>query len=202
MLTIPLTFRTSIKYYTKHTSFSSMICSPVTSKELSLIEGMENYNNYYIDIEGHIWSVKYGRCKRIRQYDKFTSKYKYRVIHLTQGKGKKYTHYVHRLVARAFLPYAGEDWGVEHINGDYTDNRLCNLQWKGKRSKKNEEVNTNLYLDDKMSDYIKLVHRAAVTKGIPVPNTFDFFHNMLNQSLDDYINKYGLRKTMYQLENI
>jgi hypothetical protein len=200
MLTIRATFRITIKYYTKQTTFSFMICSPVTSKELSLIPGMENYNNYYIDIEGHIWSVKYGRCKRIRQYDKFTSKYKYRVIHLTQGKGKKYTHYVHRLVALAFLPYGSEDWGVEHINGDYTDNRLCNLQWKGKRIKKGE-VNANLYLDDKMSDAIKLVHRAAVTKGIPVENTFDFFHKMLDESLSDYINKYGLRKTMYQLEN-
>ena len=42
--------------------------------------------------------------------------------------GRKHGRYIHRMVAEAFLgPREGME--VNHINGDKTDNRLCNLEW-------------------------------------------------------------------------
>jgi hypothetical protein len=58
-----------------------------------------------------------------------------------------------------------------------------------------------LELNENLSDYIKLVHLSAIKKGIPVPDTYEFFHGILNESLNEYINRFGLKKTMYQIEN-
>jgi hypothetical protein len=56
-------------------------------------------------------------------------------------------------------------------------------------------------LNKDLSDFIKLVHLSAIKKGIPVPDTYEFFHGMLNESLEEYINRYGLKKTMFQIQN-
>ena len=45
------------------------------------------------------------------------------------------------------------------------------------------------------------LHLSAIKKGIPVPDTYEFFHGILNESLNEYINRFGLKKTMYQIEN-
>ena len=38
-------------------------------------------------------------------------------------------HYVHRLVAQTYLPNPHNLTEVNHINGDKSDNRVCNLEW-------------------------------------------------------------------------
>jgi hypothetical protein len=64
------------------------------------------------------------------------------------------------------------------------------------------ELDTDrLSLSKDLSDYIKLVHLSAIKKNIPVPDTYEFFHGILNESLEEYINRYGLKKMMYQIEN-
>jgi hypothetical protein len=49
----------------------------------------------------------------------------YRFVALRGGK----KHYVHRLVMAAFVGPAPHRNDVNHINGDKTDNRLCNLEY-------------------------------------------------------------------------
>lgn len=46
--------------------------------------------------------------------------------------GEKKSFRINRLVAEAFLPNEDELPEVDHVNGDKTDNRICNLQWISK----------------------------------------------------------------------
>lgn len=68
------------------------------------------------------------RCKEDRILKKLLDKNGYFYVDLFKnGKGKKIK--IHRLVAMTFLPNKEELPEVDHINGDKTDNRVCNLQW-------------------------------------------------------------------------
>jgi hypothetical protein len=122
------------------------------------------------------------------------------MVNLANGKGKMKSFYVGRLVALAFLPNHTNSWGVRYKDGDITNNALTNLEWLGKRTETGLNTDT-IELSKELSDYIKLIHLSAIKKGIPVPDTYEFFHNILNQSLEEYVNRYGLKKTMYILEN-
>jgi len=168
-------------------------------KELSKIEGMGDYKFYYVDMEGNIYSHKYKNLRKLRTHP-VSNTIPYLTVKLCNGKGKIKSFYVGRLVALAFLPNHTNSWGIRYKNGDVTDNSLENLEWLGKKTEKGLNTDT-LELSKELSDYIKLIHLSAIKKGIPVPDTYEFFHKILNESLEEYINRYGLKKTMYLLEH-
>jgi serine kinase of HPr protein (carbohydrate metabolism regulator) len=81
---------------------------------------------------------------------------------------------------------------------------LENLEWLGRKKEIDGSIESDtdrLVLSKDLSDFIKLVHLSSIKKDIPVPDTYEFFHGILNESLEEYINRYGLKKTMYLLEN-
>jgi hypothetical protein len=168
-------------------------------KELSKISGMEDYKFYYVDMNGNIYSHKYIKPRILKTF-RHTGARPYLMVNLANGKGKMKSFYVGRLVALAFLPNHTNSWGVRYKDGDITNNALTNLEWLGKRTETGLNTDT-IELSKELSDYIKLIHLSAIKKGIPVPDTYEFFHNILNQSLEEYVNRYGLKKTMYILEN-
>lgn len=175
-----------------------------TKKRVSDIEGMENYKFYFITIDGEVYSTKHKKPRQLKEYWS-NGNQSYRVVQLTDGKGNKRSFYIHQIVCKAFLPNETNSWGVRHKDGDLTNNALSNLEWLGRKREVNGtiELDTDrLTLSKELSDFIKLVHLSAIKKEIPVPDTYEFFHNILNESLNEYINRYGLKKTMYQLENL
>lgn len=174
----------------------------VTSRKVSEIKGMEEYDDYFVTVKGEVYSTKFNKIRKLTP-GYLTTKGSYQIIRLTNKKGKVKNFYIHRLVAQLFLVNVNESWAVEHINGDLEDNSLENLRWMGRKiSKDSDELDSDrIYLGKEVSDYIKLVHHASIQKGINVPGELDFFQGMINQALEEYINRYGLKKIIYQLEN-
>lgn len=79
------------------------------------------FDGYRISNTGKVWSDK--SHKEIRQFDSV----EYKIVHLRK-KGKSFSRRVHRLVAQAFMENYSEDFVVNHIDGNKTNNHLDNLQ--------------------------------------------------------------------------
>ena len=174
----------------------------ITSRKVSEIEGLEEYKDYFVTVDGDVYSSKFNKIRKLKQ-GYLTTKGSYQIIRLCNGKGKVKNFYINRLIAQLFLINVNESWAVEHINGNLEDNYVKNLRWMGRKiSKDSDELDSErIYLGKEVSDYIKLVHHAAIQKGIKVPEKLDFFQGVINQALEDYVNTFGLKKTMYQIEN-
>jgi hypothetical protein len=174
----------------------------ITTRKVSEIPGMQDYYAYSVSVSGEVYSTKHRSIRRIKP-GFLTDKNSYQIVKLSDGKGNVKNFYLHRLVAQLYILNPNHSWGVEHINGDLTDNSVDNLRWIGRRiSKDSDELDSDrIYLGREISDYIKLVHKASLQKGIPVPGEIEFFNGMINESLEEFINRYGLRKTIYQIQN-
>lgn len=74
--------------------------------------------------------VRHARTKRVRRQS--LSNNGYLKTNVTFGDRRKYA-YVHQLVLLAFESARPKGHIARHINGDKTDNRLCNLEWSTRR---------------------------------------------------------------------
>ena len=82
-----------------------------------------NYPNYAINKNGDVFNKRLKIIMKSR-FDK----YGYKRINLSKHNEKK-TYYIHRLVARTYLPNENNYLCVDHINSIRDDNRLENLRW-------------------------------------------------------------------------
>ena len=96
--------------------------------EVILSEGLEipGYEDYLIFKEGLVVSLKGN--PRVLKLAKCGYKKHYSFVVLCRG-GKTKAHYIHRLVAQAFIPNPLGLEQVNHIDGDTSNNTASNLEW-------------------------------------------------------------------------
>ena len=110
------------------------------TKRLSEIEDFEDFSGYAVDVEGHLWSLKYKTPKLRKPVWAGTGECRYLTFRVRDDYGKAKTLYLHKLVALAFLPCDDPSRRVVHKNKDRSDNRLENLEWVANIKEKQEAL--------------------------------------------------------------
>ena len=88
-----------------------------------------NHQGYAASDDGRIWTARYNRWGMSNMWRELATaknnRYGRRMTHL----GRTRAAYLHHLVLEAFVGPCPADMECLHINGDASDNRLCNLRW-------------------------------------------------------------------------
>lgn len=159
-------------------------------KRLSEIDDLEDFTEYGIDVEGNLWSFKY-KTPKLRKPVWVGG---YLSCRVRDDYGKAKTLYIHKLVALAFIPCDDPSRRVKHKNEDRSDNRLENIEWVANKEDKEESL--NYILKQSLVERMMQVHIAAQRKGLKTGNTYEFIQSMVEDAVEDYIRRYGLRKLM------
>ena len=91
------------------------------------------FPGYCVDNTGNVFSVKTDVMLKPWKINGYNAVGLYR-------SGKRYVFLVHRLVAAAFILNPDNKQQVDHINGNLTDNRVCNLRWVTPKENSNNPV--------------------------------------------------------------
>jgi len=89
---------------------------------------VKGFENYIIYPDGNIKSkARRGTPERIlKQCDNGRG---YLFVRLHDSDGKRHNNYIHRLVAKHYIPNPENKREVDHKNRDSHDNRVENLRW-------------------------------------------------------------------------
>lgn len=159
------------------------------------VPALRTYADYAIDEEANLWSFKNSKIRKLNPFKKLD----YRAITLIDVYSKRKDFYVHRLMCICFLPTENLSQKIRHIDGDRENNKLNNLEWIIKSGetliKESNLIHADMIqLNEELVHKINKVYYESLKKGLRLPNKDTFITNMMNQSLNEHINQYGMKK--------
>lgn len=128
----------------------------ISSNELdeTLFFPIDDYKYYEINKNGEIRNIKTNKLLRTRLRNG------YYIVDL-YNNGKRITKSIHKLIAETFLNKPNENYVVDHINCNRTDNRIENLRYvsqsQNSRNKLKCKKVTYRFVDEPPSNSIHII---------------------------------------------
>lgn len=118
---------------------------------------------YLVSNMGRVMALNYLN-RGIVHTLKVSSNGRYQKVTLRAHDGKQKTHYVHRLVAEAFIPNPENKPEVDHISGDTNFNMVEGLRWVSSKENSNNPI-TKPKLKNRYQDpELEFKHRSEGQK--------------------------------------
>ena len=134
-----------------------------------MIKPIPEFNDYFIDSDGNVYSVKSGILKRLRPHK--DTKGRYLMIRLIRNDGIRKSLLVHRIVAEAFVPNPLNLPEINHIDNNPANPVANNLEWCTHKENLHLSYQTmsparncnscDLYVDGKWICKYKSIHQAS-----------------------------------------
>lgn len=164
------------------------------------VPGYDEFDGYAVGRSGTVYSFKQFRIRKLKYTTPKGKENHFRVLLRDKYKRNRLV-YVRRLVAAAFLIKDDKTNGVIRLKDKsrFFDISADNLEYAKKRQIINQYyVPKEIELSDEMIEKIKKLYDASLTKGIPnLPNDVNLFlDKIMSESIDEYVNRYGLRRLL------
>ena len=99
---------------------------------LEFLETIQEYPNYEISNLGRVYNRKKGTFRNLSDHGGYLT------IQLTKGASNYQRYYVHKLVAKYFIPNPCNWKLVTHIDGNLHNNKHQNLKWVTRKNCNNK----------------------------------------------------------------
>jgi hypothetical protein len=147
------------------------------------VEGLKAYTDYYVDVRGDVWSTKHKGFRKLSSAA--NKKQGYLFVYLTDKNGVKKKHYVHRLVAKAFIPNPENFAEVNHINRNAYDNCVVNLEWCNRERNMTHCAETRgATIDEVVIVKARKLHASLLKQGALDCDLHSFMNALLEGEID------------------